>query len=98
MDIIICSIAIAINISVLFILQIPKLTRIIDQNGIQFNYRPYHKKNIAYSWTDIRNIELIKFDAVSEFKGWGRKISKRYGTGYLTPGFTNCKNDLGPVI
>jgi hypothetical protein len=85
-DVALCSVGLLVNISVLCILQLPKLTLIIDRNGIQFKYRPYHKNTIHYAWDDINAIEVIKFDAVNEFKGWGRKSSTRYGTGYLTLG------------
>lgn len=83
---ILCFTIITLNIVVLTLLQIPKLTLVVDQDGIQFKYRPYHRKSIHYAWAEINTIELIKFDPAMEFKGWGRKFSTHYGVGYLTLG------------
>lgn len=85
-DIIICSVFVVLNLAVLVILQLPKLYLIMSEAGVTFRYRPFNKNYITYSWEQVQAARVITFDPVAEFKGWGKKYSKKYGTGYLTRG------------
>ncbi|HEY8959123.1 hypothetical protein [Chitinophaga sp.] len=85
-DIIPASLFILINLLVILILGMSKLTLLITETGISFSYRPYVVKNTTYNWEQIASVQLLQIDLLKEFKGWGKKYSKQYGWGYLTKG------------
>ncbi len=75
-----------ITLTFIFIM-LMRLTVIIDENGIQYKYFPFHFKFKEIKWENINDCQIVKYDAYSEFLGWGfRKKSKKYGIGYTTKG------------
>ena len=68
------------------ICMIAKLDLKMDSKGVSFTYPPFLNQKEVYLWSDIKSIELVKFDAMTEFGGWGNKHSSKFGNGYLTSG------------
>lgn len=50
-----------------------KLTSRIDENGIHYKFFPFHFKFKTIKWNEINNIYVRKYDALSEYGGWGFK-------------------------
>lgn len=77
-----------INLLVLAIMQLYRLELNIDENGIQYKYKPHHHSFVVCNWDEITEVKVVKFDPLQDFRGWGKKTSVVYGTGYLTHGDT----------
>lgn len=43
----------------------------IDQNGIRFRFFPIQLKENIISWEEISKIEVMKYNPILEFGGWG---------------------------
>jgi hypothetical protein len=52
-----------------------KLKTRIDENGIQYQFSPFRLKYELLTWEDISKVYLRKYDAISEYGGWGIKFS-----------------------
>ena len=52
-----------------------KLKTRIDEKGIHYKFFPFHLKFKTVHWQDISNIYTRKYDAISEYGGWGIKGS-----------------------
>lgn len=64
--------AILIPYAVVYVVTKNTLTLKINQSGINYSYWPFAKnKNI--SWTQIEKLYLRKYDAFSEYGGWGMR-------------------------
>jgi len=50
-----------------------KLRTRIDENGISFKFTPFHFKSIVINWKEVDNAYLRKYNAISEYGGWGIK-------------------------
>jgi len=70
-----------------------KLKTRIDQNGISFQFTPFHFEKKHFSWNEINKVYVRNYDAISEFGGWGIKGGvfwrKSKGKAY------NVKGDIG---
>lgn len=61
--------------------------RLITQvrtDGIYVRYAPLQPRFVRYSWTDIHEVYLRRFNPL-EYGGWGLRIGPR-GGGYIVPG------------
>lgn len=58
---------------IIFIIQQNQLTLLITQNGLSYKYFPFHRKGNIYSWESIERAYIRKFDAFSEYGGYGVK-------------------------
>ena len=65
----------------------------IREDGIYVRYPPFQPSFSRYSWDDIIELYLRKFDPVSEYKGWGIKIGPE-GRGYIVSGDTGLQISL----
>ncbi len=63
---------IAILVSIGFIFLFKLKTR-IDEKGIHYQFFPFHFKLKTILWNEINAANVRKYDAVSEFGGWGLK-------------------------
>lgn len=50
-----------------------KLITRIDEFGIHYKFFPFHRKMKKIMWSEIQSIHVRKYDAISEYGGWGLK-------------------------
>jgi hypothetical protein len=50
-----------------------KLKTRIDEKGIHYKFFPFHFKLKTISWSDIEKAYVRKYDAITEYGGWGLK-------------------------
>ncbi len=50
-----------------------KLTTRIDEKGIHYRFFPFHRKMRTILWLEINSASVRKYDAISEYGGWGLK-------------------------
>jgi len=50
-----------------------KLRTRIDEKGISFKFTPFHFKSILINWKEVDKAYLRKYNAISEYGGWGIK-------------------------
>ena len=50
-----------------------KLSTEINADRIRFRFFPYHIAWKEYKIENIKNIEIIDFNAISDYSGWGRR-------------------------
>ena len=61
------------------------LTTQIKGDGIYVRFSPFRPSFVKFSWSDIEDVYLRNYDAMSEYFGWGYRIG-RNGTGYIVAG------------
>ncbi|CAM1374199.1 hypothetical protein [Tenacibaculum xiamenense] len=70
-----------------------KLRTRIDEIGIHYQFFPFNLKMKTIKWIEISKIHIRKYDAISEYGGWGFKQgalwSKKNGNAL------NIKGDIG---
>ena len=59
-----------ISISLIFIFKL--ITR-IDENGIHYQFFPFHLKPKTIDWSELKFAKTRTYDAISEYGGWGLK-------------------------
>ena len=73
-----------------------KLKTRIDEKGIHYQFLPFHFVAKTIAWNDIDTSFTRKYDALSEYGGWGIKggtlWNKKNGIAY------NVKGDIGLQI
>lgn len=50
-----------------------KLKTRIDEKGIHYRFFPFHGKFRTIHWSEIKSASIRKYDAISEYGGWGLK-------------------------
>jgi len=65
--------AIFLPFLIIFIIQKNQLTLLITQDGLSYRYSPFHRKGNVYPWESIEKAYVRKFDAFSEYGGYGVK-------------------------
>lgn len=50
-----------------------KLNTRIDEKGIHYQFFPFHLRLKNLPWADIEKAYVRKYDAISEYSGWGLK-------------------------
>ena len=67
-----------------------KLKTRIDETGIHFQFFPFHFSIRTIAWSELKSVKTRKYDAISEFGGWGLKggfiWKKSKGVAYNTSG------------
>ena len=70
-----------------------KLKTRIDEKGIHYQFIPFQIKSRIIEWSELKSAYTRKYDAISEFGGWGLKggfiWKKSKGVAY------NVSGDLG---
>lgn len=69
----------------------------ITKEAIAIKYFPFHLKKRMYSFAEIQHLEVIKYNPIGDYGGWGVRLS-RYGKAFNVKGeyglklyFTNRK-------
>jgi len=86
LDLFLALIIVIISISPLLLF---KLTTRIDEQGIKYQFYPFHLKLKVISWDELSDAYIRKYDAVSEYGGWGLKggfFFKKKGIAYNVSG------------
>jgi hypothetical protein len=68
-----------------------KLTTRIDEKGIHYKFFPFHRSYKIKTWAEIKSANVRKYDAISEYGGWGFKGSFRRKKGKAI----NVKGSIG---
>ncbi|MFT5762033.1 MAG: hypothetical protein ACI8WA_001157 [Polaribacter sp.] len=67
-----------------------KLKTRIDENGIHFQFFPFHLKPKTIAWSELKSANTRKYFAITEYGGWGLKTSflsrKKKGIAYTVSG------------
>ncbi len=75
-----------------------KLKTRIDEMGIHFRFIPFHFSNKMIDWSTIENCYIRKYEAISEYGGWGMKGGKLWrkskGVAYNVKGTTGLQLEL----
>jgi hypothetical protein len=73
---------------VVFFFTILKLKTRIDEKGINYQFFPFHLKARLIPWKEIEKCNLRKYNALTEFRGWGYKVNMTWqnGKAYTTKG------------
>lgn len=50
-----------------------KLKTRIDEKGIHIQFFPFHLKSKTIAWSELKSAKTRKYDAISEYGGWGLK-------------------------
>lgn len=66
--------AIFLPFVIVFLVQQSKLTLKINAEGLSYRYFPFHFKPSHFRWMSIEKAYIRKFDAFSEYGGYGVKI------------------------
>tara|TARA_R110002073_G_scaffold15953_2_gene62096 strand:+ start:26327 stop:26833 length:507 start_codon:yes stop_codon:yes gene_type:complete len=68
-----------------------KLTTRIDEKGIHYKFFPLQRKTKTILWTELKSVSVRKYDALSEYGGWGLKgfLNRKKGKA------VNVKGDIG---
>ncbi|WP_181374569.1 hypothetical protein [Polaribacter aquimarinus] len=70
-----------------------KLKTRIDENGIHYQFFPFHFSFKTISWKEIKNAHVRNYDPIGEYGGWGLKggfpFNKKKGKAI------NVKGDIG---
>lgn len=53
-----------------------KLKTRIDENGIYYRFIPFHFSDRFIAWNEIKEVYVRKYDAFSEYGGWGMRTLK----------------------
>lgn len=57
---------------------------IIENNKDRSRYRLFPLINKSICWSEVKDIEVVKISAISDFLGWGIRFSKKFGWSYIT--------------
>lgn len=71
-----------------FLLFIVHLKTRIDERGVGYGFFPFKRKLRQIPWSEIQTVKVREYSAISEFGGWGFKISwfGRKGVSYTIRG------------
>ena len=61
---------------VFFLLSINLSTR-IDEQGIHIKMFPFHLKTVTYNWSELYSVEVVEYNPITEYGGWGLRISRK---------------------
>lgn len=68
----------------------------IDEYGIHYQFFPIHLKFKTFYWNDIKKVEVIKYNPLVDFGGWGVRytFSKKKGITYNVSGNIGIQIEL----
>jgi len=67
-------IAIIVMVLVHFFLALCRLNTEIDEQGIRYQFFPFHRVPKRISWNDLESIYVRTYRPISEYGGWGYRI------------------------
>jgi hypothetical protein len=72
-----------ILLPVTLILALSKMTIVLNAKSFKYKLFPLHLNFKEIEWKEMKQIQISKIDALSDFLGWGLRYSKKYGWGYI---------------
>ena len=63
-------------LAVFLLLGFANLATAIDIKGITYRYYPFHLKYHTISWDEIEEYEVIKYNPIRDYGGWGVRFGK----------------------
>jgi hypothetical protein len=73
---------------IIFILfRIMRLTVSIDANKIEYAFKPFHIRNQIITKQEIESAQVIKYEPISQYGGWGIRYSFKNGKAFTTSGY-----------
>ncbi|WP_027387933.1 hypothetical protein [Chryseobacterium gregarium] len=87
-------IVITIPLTLLFLCSALKLN--LNPQYFEYYFFPFMLKPKKIRWDEIKEIQLVHTDPISDFGGWGVRLSRKYGKAFITGGqeiiFLKLKN------
>lgn len=83
--IIVFTLVLLLNVAVLLLFGLSKMTVVIDKTGLEYRFFPFHSSTHHIYWEMIENLKIIKYDPVKDYGGWGVKLNK-HGKAYTLSG------------
>lgn len=74
--IVVTSMAFILILSVILLFALAKLTTEIDKNGVRYKLFPIHFKFRHLDWSTIEKYQVVKYNALREYGGWGIRFGK----------------------
>ncbi len=81
---------------VFFLIQKVNLKTRIDEQGISYQYFPFHWIYKTISWSEIELVSIRKYNAISEYGGWGFRFGflTKKGMALTTSGIIGLQLEL----
>ena len=93
------SISFLLTLAAIFIIRMITLHTRIDEKGIHYRFTPFHRKQYLIAWSDISNVYVRKYNAISEYGGWGYRRNILRSSGKVSNGRAyNIKGSQGIQI
>jgi hypothetical protein len=72
------------------------LTTKIDEQGVHYRFFPFHLKFKHVSWHELENCYVRTYNPISEYGGWGYRISflRKKGRAFTVNGKTGLQLEL----
>ncbi|WKN33429.1 hypothetical protein PZB74_08795 [Porifericola rhodea] len=77
-------VAILLALLTVFVYQSHLITK-IDDKGIHYRFFPLHLQYRSIQWSEIEEVRIREYDALSEYGGWGIKFGS-HGNAYTVKG------------
>ncbi len=86
---------IIIFLVIIFLLKIKLITK-IDERGIYYQFFPFQFKLICIPWETIDSCSIRKYNAITEYSGWGLRFSffRKNGRAFTTKGTIGMQLEL----
>jgi hypothetical protein len=68
-----------------------KLKTEISESGISIRFAPFRLKERIISWSEIKEIRIVKYDGIKEYYGYGLRYSPKKGWCYTISGNVGIK-------
>lgn len=75
---------ITIPLTFLFLFSVLKLN--LNPQYFEYHFFPFTFKPKKIRWDEIKEIQLVHTDPISDFGGWGVRLSRKYGKAFITGG------------
>lgn len=56
----------------------------VNEQYFEYSFFPFTFKTTKISWNEIQEIQLVNTDPISDFGGWGIRLSRKYGKAFIT--------------
>jgi len=80
---------VVLSIVIGFLFSINLSTR-IDEYGIHVKMFPFHLKTVSYKWSELHRVEVVEYNPITEYGGWGLRISRK-GKAFNVKGYKGIK-------
>lgn len=77
-------ILITIPLTLLFLFSVLKLN--LNPQYFEYHFFPFTFNPKKIRWDEIKEIQLVHTDPISDFGGWGVRLSRKYGKAFITGG------------